>query len=68
MSISYPSAYGARGWLTGSICPVPHDPLTPSSAEEGSYFHNSRWQECFSVACRFCSVRPPSSFGAFSSQ
>jgi len=33
---------GARGWLAGSNCPVPHHPLTPSSAEEGSHFHNSK--------------------------
>ncbi len=25
---------------TSTICPVSHHPLTPSSAEEGSYFHN----------------------------
>ena len=38
---------GARGWLTCLICTVPHHPLTPSSAEEGSYFHNSRRQSRF---------------------
>jgi len=33
---------GARRWLTGSIRPVGHHPLTPFSAEEGSYFHDRR--------------------------
>ena len=31
---------GARGWLIGSICAVRHHPRIPSSAEEGSYFHD----------------------------
>src|SRR5271157_3257314 len=46
---------GARGWLTGLICPEPHHPLTPSSAEEGSYFHSSEESrsECFQDNARF---------------
>ena len=48
---------------TSTICPVTHRPLTPSSAGEGSYFHNlrRRWN-CNLGAWSFppCATRSPS--------
>ena len=47
---------------TSTICPITHHPLTPSSAEEGSYFHNlSRPSNCNLCACSFppCATRSP---------
>jgi len=47
---------------TSTICPVTHHPLTPSSAEEGSYSHNLRRRSsCNLCACSIppCATRTP---------
>jgi hypothetical protein len=47
---------------TSTICPFAHHPLTPSSAEEGSYFHNLRRRSGADPALRgrrYTGLQPP---------